>query len=476
TLSGDRFSPLTQINTKNAGRLVPKCLFQLGEVGSFQTSPVIYNGRMFLTTPHKTFAIDAATCAPLWGHLYTPTDPEHLPGNRGVALYKGKVFRGTPDGHLLAFDAENGKLLWNVRVGDGAFGYIISGAPVAFDSKVFVADAGADTGIRGQVHAFDVDSGRHLWSFDTVPKPGEPGSETWSGGLETGGGGSWSTMAIDPEKRWLFVPTGNPAPDFNSEIRLGDNLYTSSVIVLDLDSGKLAWYVQQVPHDVHDWDTAAAPVNYDQGGRSYMAVVSKNGLLYLYDRTSKEVLAKTPFTTRSNVDAPLSFTTPVHVCPGALGQWNGAAYAPNLKMLFVGALDRCNTLQLDEARFIPGQVYFGGRFIMDPPDKHRGWIRGFDAASGKELWAWHAPKPVAAPVTPTAGGVLFAGDSGGTFYAMNAKTGKILYRFATGGAVAGGISSYAVNGKQYIAVASGNLSRDVAATPGAATLIVFGLP
>jgi PQQ-dependent dehydrogenase (methanol/ethanol family) len=474
--AGDRYSPLTQVNTRSAARLSPKCIFQLGEVGSFETSPIIYDGRMYVTSAHKTFAIDAASCVPLWGHAYTPSDIEHLPGNRGVALYAGKVFRGTTDGHLLALDAETGQLLWNVRVQDGARGYIISGAPLAFDGKVFVGDAGADTGIKARIYAFDAASGAHLWSFDVIPTGSQAGAESWGGGTERGGGGTWSSMAIDLEQRLLMVPTANPAPDFNDAIRPGANLYTDSVVALHLDTGQLAWYVQQVPHDVHDWDTAAAPALYEQGGRRYMAVASKNGLLHLYDRATQAVIAKTPYTTRENVDVPLSLDQRVHVCPGALGQWNGPAYAPALGLLFVGAADRCNDLQLEAPHYVEGQVYFGGRFIPDPPKRTSGWIRAFDAASGQQRWVYHSPTPVQAAVTPTAGGVLLAGDSAGQFLVLNARTGAVLYRFNTGGAVAGGISSYAVAGHQYIAVASGNQSRDTAAASGAATIVVFGLP
>ena len=475
TLAGDRFSPLTQIDTGNAAKLRVACMIQLGELGSFETSPIVFKGRMYVTTAHKTVAADAATCKPLWTHTYVPVDPEHLPGNRGVALYDGRVVRGTTDGHLLALDADTGKVLWDVRVADGGLGYEITGAPVAFDGKVFTGDAGADTGIEGQVYAFDVKTGKHLWSFDMIPKPGQPGSETWGPSTEHGGGATWSSMAIDPKRRLLFVPTGNPAPDFNDKSRPGANLYTNSVVALHLDTGKLDWYVQQVSHDVHDWDTAAAPALFDQDGKRLMAVASKNGLLYLYDRDSHATVAATPFTTRENVDAPLSFDHPVHVCPGALGQFNGPAYSPSLRMMFLGAADRCNTIQVAEPRYVPGSVYFGGQFKMDPKEKHSGWIRGFDAATGRELWNVHRQDPVLAAVTPTAGGLLLTGDAGGDFLALDAKTGTTLYRFPTGGPIAAGVSSYAVAGKQYIAVPSGNSSRD-GASAGAATLLVFTLP
>jgi alcohol dehydrogenase (cytochrome c) len=472
TLAGDRYSPLAQINAGNARGLRVQCIAQLGELGSFETSPVVLDGRMFVTTAHKVLALDAATCAVRWSYTYVPVDPEHLPGNRGVAVYRGRVFRGTTDGHLLALDAANGTLLWDVRVADGALGYEITGAPVAFDGKVFTGDAGADTGIRGRIYAFDASNGSLVWAFDIVPRNGAAGAGTWAGGTDKGGGATWSSMAIDPQRRLLFVPTGNPAPDFNDAARGGDNLYTDSVVALDLATGTLAWYAQQVAHDVHDWDTAAAPALFAQGGHRVMAVASKNGLLYQYDRDSHEVLSQVPFTTRSNVDAPPT-AAGVHVCPGALGQYNGPAYSPRSARVFVAAADRCNILTRAEPHYVPGGVYFGGMFRMDPPDQQSGWIKAFDAVSGREAWSLHRKDPVLAGVTPTAGDLLLTGDLGGSFLALDARDGRVLYEFATGGPIAAGISVYAVAGREYIAVPSGSSSRDAASATGAATLIVF---
>ena len=474
TLAGDRFSPLAQIDAGNAHQLQVKCIAQLGEMGSFETSPIVHDGRMFVTTAHKVLALDAATCAVQWSYNYVPVDPEHLPGNRGVALYAGRVFRGTTDGHLLALDAASGQLLWDARVGDGALGYEITGAPVAFDGKVFTGDAGADTGIRGRIYAFDAASGALVWAFDIVPRAGDAAGASWSGGTDKGGGATWSSMAIDPVRHLLFVPTGNPAPDFNDANRAGDNLYTDSVVALDMATGKLSWYVQQVAHDLHDWDTAAAPALFTRDGHSVMAVASKNGLLYQYDRDSHQTLWQVPFTTRSNVDA-LPSVAGVHVCPGALGQYNGPAFSPLSGLVFVAAADRCNVLTRAEPHYVPGGVYFGGMFRMDEPALQSGWIKAFDAVSGREAWSVHRKDPVLAAVTPTAGGLLLTGDMGGSFLALDARDGRVLYEFPTGGPVAAGISVYAVAGREYIAVPSGSSSRDAASATAAATLIVFSL-
>ncbi|HTV77544.1 MAG TPA: PQQ-binding-like beta-propeller repeat protein [Steroidobacteraceae bacterium] len=473
-LAGDRYSPLSQINAGNAQHLQVKCIAQLGEMGSFETSPIVFEGRMFVTTAHKVLALDAASCAVKWSYNYVPVDPEHLPGNRGVALYAGRVFRGTTDGHLIALDAATGKLLWDARVADGGLGYEITGAPVAFDGKVFTGDAGADTGIRGRIYAFDVNTGRLVWAFDIVPRSRDAAAATWSGSTDKGGGATWSSMAIDPQRHLLFVPTGNPAPDFNDASRGGDNLYTDSVVALDMATGKLSWYEQQVPHDMHDWDTAAAPALFSREGRNVMAVASKNGLLYQYDRDTHQTLSQVPFTTRTNVDA-LPSAAGVHVCPGALGQYNGPAFSPDEGRVFVAAADRCNLLTRAEPHYVPGGVYFGGMFRMDPPQLQSGWIKAFDAISGHEIWSVHRKDPVLAAVTPTAGDLLLTGDMGGSFLALDARDGRVLYEFATGGPVAAGISVYAVGGREYIAVPSGSSSRDAASATAAATLIVFSL-
>jgi len=472
---GTRFSPLDQINRRTAAKLTPVCMAQLGEIGNFETSPIVYRGRMYVTTAHKTFALDAKTCAVHWSHTYTPRDPEHIRSNRGVALYDGKVFRGTTDGHLLAFDAENGNLLWDTHVGDSNWGYFLSAAPVAFAGRVYTGEGGGDNGIKGRIHAFDVNTGAPVWAFDVIPTGDQPGAETWAGGQDRGGGSSWSSITVDVPRRLLLVPTGNPGPDFIGTGRKGLNLYTNSVVALQADVGSLQWYVQQVPHDTRDWDTAAAPVIYEVDGRKRMAVASKDGYLYIYDRDTREIVSKVETMTHLNHDVPLSFETPIRVCPGAFGQYNGASYSPRSKMLFVGSVERCDTILLVEQEFVPGRSYFGGTMTPDPMESARGWIRGIDAATGEQRWVIQTGTPVLAATTPTAGGVVLTGTMGGEFLVLDERDGKTLYSFYTGGGIAGGISTYAVDGKQYVAVPTGSSSRGWPA-PGAATIMIFALP
>jgi PQQ-dependent dehydrogenase (methanol/ethanol family) len=471
---GRRFSPLAQITAGNVKHLAPACVFQTGDTGSFEASPVVWQGRLYVTTTHSTFAVDAATCKKLWQHTWTPPGAEGLPVNRGVALYRGKVLRGTSDGHVLALDAATGQLLWDTWVANSLHGANLNGAVAAFGGKVFTGEGGADRGTTGHIYALDVETGKLVWTFDPVPTGTEPGAETWAKGTEQGGGSSWTSITVDPRTRQLYVPIGNPGADMDGGLRPGDNLYTDSVVVLNADTGKLDWYIQQVPHDTHDWDTAAAPAVYEVGDAKFMAVASKDGFLHLYDRATKKLIAKAEIDTHENIDKPLVPGVEMHVCPSTLGgaEWNGPAFDPAAKMLFVNTVDWCGTFK---AQTSAGST-FGGSLKFDPFDKTTGWIHAFDATSGALKWTKHVSGPMVAGLTPTAGGVVFTGAPTGEFWALKAATGEVLYEFNTGGSIAGGISTYAVNGRQYVAVTSGSASKTIWNSTGAPTLLVFALP
>ena len=476
SLTGQRYSPLRQITPQNVGHLVPKCIFQTGEIGSFQSSPVVRRGRLYITTAHRTYAVDASNCRKLWSYEYTPTGTEFLPTNRGVALYRGMVIRGTLDGHLIGLDALNGKLLWDLWVCDSAKGCFISATPVIFDGKLYIGEAGADFGAVERVHAFDAATLEHLWSFDTVPAASEAGGGTWPADSDRRGGSIWTTITVERSSRRLFVSLGNPGPDLDGRARAGDNLYTDSVVVLDADSGHLIWYAQQNAHDVHDWDTAAAPVIYDQKGRALMAVGSKDGHLYLYDREQHGLIAREEVSRQLNVDQPFSTTSGTRFCPGNMGgvEWNGPAYDPNNQLLFVNSVDWCTTVTLMEKP--SAAVPWGGRALMDGADQARGSLRAFDAASGRPRWSYSSDSPMLAALTPTASGLLLTGSGGGEMLVFDSKTGRRLYSFYTGGALAGGISTYTVGDRQLIAVESGNASKTVWQNTGSAEVIIFGLP
>ncbi|WP_052352008.1 pyrroloquinoline quinone-dependent dehydrogenase [Deinococcus pimensis] len=478
---GQRFSTLRQITPQNAARLTPVCQYHTGEVGSFQPGPVVYQGRMIITTPHSTYALSATTCKTLWTHTYTPTNLEPFPANRGVAIMQGRVYRGTTDGHLLALDAQSGKLVWDVKVADSSQGYFLSAAPIAWNGKVFIGEAGADWGAKGHLYAFDARTGRKIWTFDVIPTGTQEGADTWDKPTTAahGGGSMWTSFTLDPMKKQLYVSVGNPAPDFAASYRPGRNLFTNSLVVLNADSGKLAWYAQQVQSDYHDWDTSAAPTVYDAGGRGYVAVPSKSGYLYLYDRASRALMHKVKVTTVENESAPLT-TEGTRFCPGTLGgvEWNGAAFDPAGGTLFVNSVDWCSTLQLGQVRYVAGSIYTGslnGFGAYDPIEKAKGWVHAVNARTGSVKWKVQMPTPMVAAVTPTAGGVIFTGDLNGDFLTLDARTGKTLYRFPTGAAIGGGVVTYEVGGKQYVAVAAGNASRTLWRTTGAATVVIFAL-
>ncbi|MCL6525953.1 MAG: PQQ-binding-like beta-propeller repeat protein [Thermaceae bacterium] len=474
-----RYSSLDQINTSNVASLKKVCTYALGENGSFQSSPIVYGGVLYITSQHVTAAINATNCKPLWRYTYKPSGPEPFTTNRGVAIYDGVVVRGTTDAHLIALNSSTGKLLWNVKVADSSKGYFLSAAPIVWNGMIFIGTAGADWGVHGEMYAYDIKSGQRLWTFDVIPTGNQPGADTWqkAESTTTGGGSMWTSFTLDPQTGLLYVSVGNPAPDFAPEYRPGANLYTDSVVVLDAKTGQLSHYYQQIPNDSHDWDTAAAPVVYDSAGAHYMAVGTKGGYVFGYDEGSKQQSFKTAVTTILNADVK---PTPqgVRGCPGTLGgvEWNGPAYDPQMETLFVPSVDWCGVYKLGEVRYVQGQLFFGGTNVLDPSSKARGWIVAMDAKTGQPIWRYHAPTPMVAAVTPTAGGLLFTGDLNGDFLALDSKTGKVLYRNPTGGAMAGGIVTYAQNGKQYVAAASGNASRTIWNTTGNAKVVIYALP
>lgn len=475
--AGTRFSDLAQINAGNASQLLPVCMFQTGEVGSFEGNPIVYDGLMYITTAYSTFAIDPTTCFKRWSYTYADQQPTVVSQSRGVAVYRGKLFRITPNGHLIALDARTGKLLWDVLTSDIGIGHWLSMTPIAYDGRVFMGEAGADWGANGHIFAFDAETGRHLWTFDVIATGKDPGASSWGKGAEHGGGSIWSTFSLDPAKGLLYASIGNPAPDYDGAMRPGANLYTNSVVALDYRTGKLAWYAQQVPHDVHDWDTAAAPALYRQGKRDYLAVANKGGWAYIYDRDSHRLIARIEISRHENADAPL---TPegVHHCPGITGGalWNGTAYSPAEKALYVNSVNWCGTTRLTETRYVAGSSYTGARHTWDPADQARGVTTAIDAATGRIVWRQEFPTPMVAALTPTAGGVIFTGSLDGYFLVLDARTGQTLYRFNTGGAVAGAAATYLAGGRQYVAITSGNASRTVWRTTGAGTVVIFALP
>ncbi|HEV2978029.1 MAG TPA: PQQ-binding-like beta-propeller repeat protein [Casimicrobiaceae bacterium] len=474
---GERFSTLRRINAGNADKLKPVCMFQLGELGTFSTGPVVYDGVLYATTHLGTYAIDATTCKKVWSHQHVAQGPEMNATNKGVAIAGGRVIRGTQDGFLYALDAKTGKPLWVRQVADWRIGEGVGAAPIVWNDIVYVAKAGGDWGIRGRLMAFKVEDGTLAWSFDLIPTGNETGADTWQNPESTmhGGGAAWVTYALDRDTDTLFIPVGNPGPDYNKSMRPGANLFTISTVAVDARTGKLKWWYQLRPNDNHDWDATVVSL-FDAGSRKLVATAGKEGILHVIDRGSGKLVFKLPMTTMLNHDMPI---TPqgVRVCPVAGVQWNGAAHSRTTGLLYVNAIDWCTVFKAGpDPKWVATVPYTGlanGWGSNDPVSKWSGWINAVDPRTGKMAWRVHTPTPMYAALTPTAGGVLFTGDLDGNFLVLNSRTGKEIYRFDTGGPIAGGVVTYEQKDRQYVAVASGSSGGSIPLT-GSATIVIFG--
>jgi alcohol dehydrogenase (cytochrome c) len=482
--AGTRFSPLAQIDVTNVARLQKTCSFPIGGAAPLQTSPVAYHGVLYFTSGASTFAIGGADCTLRWRHDWpvSPTSDARIV-NRGLALKDGRVLRFTEDGFLLALDSTNGVLLWARRVSDPSKGEFVTMPPLAYDDLVFAGPAVSEFGVRGWIAAFHIADGTQAWRFNTVPHKGEPGAETWAqdAGVKLGGGTIWTAISLDPATETLFVSAGNPAPDLAVDMRGGANLYTNSVIALHLRTGKLAWYDQIVPRDDHDWDINHAGPLYRAtiGGQSHdlIATAGKDGMLRVLDRATRKIMFTAKLTTISNETAPVT-TKGGDVCPGVLGgvQWNGPAYMPPAHLLVTPAVDWCSRYTLDaKVTFVPSQFYMGGAVTMKSDAS--GWLTAIDATTGALKWKLHSPRPMVAAVTPTAGGVIFAGELTGDLLALDAASGAVLNRLPVGGPLGGGIVTYEAGGKQYVAAVSGTPSGfwgSPKAPPGGPAITIFG--
>jgi alcohol dehydrogenase (cytochrome c) len=487
TLAGDRFSPLSEINRDNVARLRPVCTYTLPEVVSLQTGPLVIDGTMYFTSESSSYAIDASNCSEKWRRVLTVTRPGPTGAHRGLAYLDGVLFRGTSDAHVVALDAKDGRTKWDVALDIDGPGVAISMAPIAYDHKVFIGNAGGDqVGVTGHVYALDADTGRTVWKFDAVPDT-KSVRATWGNadGKPLSGGGFWTSFTLDTARRLLYAPAGNPAPDFDRAMRPGKNLYTNSVLAIDIDTGHLAAYNQIVKHDFHDWDVDSPPALVTtRGGRRLVLSANKDGVLSVLDRDhNMGIVYQQPTTTRLNVTTPLSRTRDVRFCPGIVGgsEWNGPSYDPALNLIFVGAVDWCASVRVQaaDARVPPqGVLWFGAETpverIFDPVEQAHGWVTAFDADTGAVRWKFQTTRPVNAAVTPTAGGLVFTADLGGRFYAFDAMTGGVLWQYETGQSTGGGIVTYLANGGQRVAIASGMKSPIWPGAADASRIVIFG--
>ena len=492
--AGQRFVDLKQINRDNAAQLRPVCIYQAGDVRPFLSNPLVYKGLMYLTTATSTIAVDAASCAIRWRYDWQPKakEAELKAGNvvvnpyraRGAALKDGMLIRSTSDGYLIALDAETGKVVWERAVANAEKKELMIMAPLAYGDLVITGIGISEFGVKGWIGGFRLANGEPVWRFNTVPDEGEPGAETWDSndGRARGGGGVWVTPSLDTAKGLLYVAVGNPAPDFFGGARTGKNLYTAAMVVLDVKTGSLQWFQQFVAHDVHDWDLTVTSPLYsaliEGARRSLVSVAGKDGVLRAVDRESQKQIYEIPLTTISNADVDLTIEG-VHTCPGVLGgfEWSSPSYNPTTNALVAPTVDWCGVFKkADELRYIPGQLYMGGSYTYDPVEKSRGWLTAVKASTGDILWKYESKRPMLASVTATSADLLFTGELTGDFLVLDGRRGDVLYRFNTGGPVSAGVITYAVNGKQYVAVTSGATVGFWRTPPASSTLVIFALP
>ena len=481
--TGQRFVKLAQINAKNAHDLRPVCIYRSDSATPTQTNPLVYKGVMYLTVDSSIIAIDAATCRPRWSYKWDAKGRVLSPTNRGLAIKDGIVVRGTADGYLIALNMDKGQLLWSRQIASAESSQYLSMPPLIFEDLVIYGPAGGDWGSKGWVGAFRLSTGEPVWRFNLIPDDGEAGADSWKDpqARAHGGGGLWTPVALDAEQGVLYVPVGNPAPDFYGAVREGENLYTNSAVALDVRRGKLLWYRHFGSNDDHDADLSQISPLFSGTvagkSRRLLTVSGKDGLLHMLDRDTQEILYELPITSRTNIDASPTVEG-VHRCPGLLGgmEWNGPAYDPISKTLYVAAVDWCGTFTkaADKPEFTPYAHYYGGAVVPDPKEQARGWLTAVDSVSGKVRWKQQWPTPIVAAVTATSGGVLFTGDLDNNFLVLDAATGKTLYRFNTGGSVGGGVLTYELDGKQYVATTSGVVSGFFGGS-GTSAIIIFSM-
>jgi alcohol dehydrogenase (cytochrome c) len=484
TLTSERYSQLSQINTENVSKLKVLCTYETNQYSSLEAGLIMVNDALIGTTEFDIFSLDPASCAENW-RTHENYPPAIQSVNRGAAYMDGMLFRGTQDGRVLAYDFKTGKRIWETTIADPKLGESVPAAPIASDGLVFVGNAGGDyKGGKGHMFALEATTGKIFWEFFLVPKVegdtirGPLGAtpldtSTWKNapGIPISGGGTWTSYTLDPAMGELYVPGGNPAPDFAIGAREGENFYTDSVVVLDALTGDYKQHFKIVPKDWHDWDVSNPPILIKtMGGKQLMAVAPKDGQLYGFDLATNGLLYRVPVTQVEDPAATFTAGKEVHFCPGAAGgaEWNSPAYDPRTNLILVGEVDWCDTAtpkDVEKLRSVSiGQPWAGmatwnpfymfGKFAGS--EGHwAGWVYAVDADTGVWKWRLKSNYPILSGMTPTAGGVVFFGDAGGNFYALDVANGQRLWGQKIGGAIGGGVITYTANGAQKVAVATG---------------------
>ena len=475
-----RYSSLDQISRQTASRLKVEWVYQMPTPLMVETTPLVADGIMYLTEPpSNVVALDAATGRQYW--RYRRELPNRInvccgQVNRGVAMFGNRIFVGTVDAHLVALDAKTGAVLWDVRVADHTTGHSITVAPLVVKDMVICGISGGEYGIRGFLDAYDAATGKRRWRFWTIPEPGQPGSETWPGDAwKTGGAPTWVTGSFDPDQNLIIWGTGNPSPDWNGDSRHGDNLYSDSAIALDADTGRLRWHFQFVPHDVHDWDATQVPVLVDGEWRGqprkliYWA--HRNGFYYVLDREKGTFLFGTPFATQTwakgldaaghpirlpNIDPSAEGT---YIWPGVQGatNWYSPSYNPQTKLFYLSVWENRSVYHKGEQEYTPGNRYIGSVPLIDlPEDPGHGAVRALNPQTGERVWNYDLHTKPWAGVLSTAGQLVFGGSDEGHFFALDAETGREVWRQNLGGIIRANPVTYLVNGRQFVSIAAGS--------------------
>jgi alcohol dehydrogenase (cytochrome c) len=491
--TGQRHSSLKQLTPQNVGGLVPQWMFQTDVPGlpgrGLENTPLVVDGVLYVTgNNNQAWAIDGRTGRAIW--TYRRRLPENFsskvccgPVNRGFAILGDRLYMGTLDAHLVALDRMSGDLIWDVAVGDLKNANAITAAPLVVKNKVIIGVAGGDFSSRGYIDAYDANTGQRIWRFYTVPMPGEPGGESWPNATVAarGGGAAWVTGSYDPALNLVFYGTGNPNPDYYGDDRKGDNLYTCSLLALDADTGKLRWYYQFTPHDVHDWDSTHVPVQADLiiGGQTRKAIMvaNRNGFFYTLDRESGKLLVAKPFIDRPNWAKEIGpdgrpivlddIGSPEKCLPDNHGgtDFQPPTFDPDLKLFFVTAHETCAVWEPKKPPEPIGlgvRVPSGGRVLVERFEQFSA-LRAIDPTTGQRRWE-HRYRPYPSTVShdltggllSTASGLLFTGDNDGYFYAFDGATGKELWKFQLGAPVWGSAPvTYMLDGRQWLVTTAG---------------------
>ena len=510
-----RWSTLTRINTGNVSRLVPRMIFQTGtsKLGSFESTPIVVDGTMYVTTPYSeaVIAYDLRAKKQVWRQ--EPKIGTTIvccgPVNRGVALAEGHVFVGTLDARLLAFDSRTGEEKWNVEVADPTFGYSITMAPLVVGRNVVAGVSGGEYGIRGHLTAYDIATGRLAWRWYSIPAPkGDPTFDekapngwwgTWATKAEdadlhrdiakekadsarypdawkTGGGGVWTTPAYDKESNTIFATVGNPSPDLDGSVRPGDNLYTDAMVAIDAATGKTKWYYQTVPHDVWDLDATSPSVVAKLDGKKVVVHAGKTGWLYIVDAATGKLVRKSQnFVPQENMFA-LPTAEGTRMLPGANGgsEWSPISIDPGLGYAFVAGLHQPMHYKTHSAPWEKGRLWLGSAFVAIPGEDQYGLFSAIDLRTGKIAWQNKVPQPMMGGSLSTAGGLTFTGEGNGNFNAYDSKTGKLLWQFNGGAGCNAAPVSFEQDGEQFIAVACGGNFQ--LSYPLGDAVLIFGLP